>query len=127
MIIIDVAKQITRRFKPISCRQGNDRLFDAWLEMSLMTTRVLGGFFLGGGLGDTIRSRPKVGVYIPVTLKFWPGGTSPPPPRPRMLMTTCSAKYCKTIYRSLRKKTRCYFAETNTGEIRKSRQVYWTR
>jgi len=29
-----------------------------------------------------IRSRPKVGVYIPVTLKFWPGGTSPPPPSP---------------------------------------------
>jgi len=28
-----------------------------------------------------ISSRPKVGVYIPVKLKFWPLGASPPPPR----------------------------------------------
>jgi len=53
----------------------------------VLTTRVHGVF---GGGGTTclylhaIRSRPKVGVYIPVTLKFWPGGgTSPPsPPTP---------------------------------------------
>jgi len=33
--------------------------------------------FLGGTSClylNAISSRPKVGVYIPVTLKFWPGG-----------------------------------------------------
>jgi len=43
-----------------------------------VTTRVLGGILGGGGTSclylHAIRSRPKVGVYIPVTLKFLPGG-----------------------------------------------------
>jgi len=46
------------------------------------TTRVLGGFFLGGGTSclylHAIRSRPTDRGYIPVTLKFWPGGDQPP-------------------------------------------------
>jgi len=41
------------------------------------------GFFLGGGTSclylHARRSRPKVGVYIPVKLKFWPGGRPVPP------------------------------------------------
>jgi len=39
-----------------------------------------------------IRLRPKVGVYIPVTLKFWPGGGPAPPPRPRMFVTLLQLK-----------------------------------
>jgi len=46
------------------------------------TTRVRGG--VSGGTSclylHAISSRPKVGVYIPVTLKFWPWGTIPPSP-----------------------------------------------
>jgi len=54
---------------------------------SLQITRVLGGVF-GGGTSclylHAIRSRPKVGVYIPVTLKF-----CPPPPVPPHAHVCC--------------------------------------
>jgi len=57
---------------------------------------------LGGGTSclylHAIRSRPKVGVYIPVTLKFWPWRGPVPPQSPPHAHVCVRRFVCTFVY-----------------------------